>query len=350
MTYFLFYKGDFMNKLTAYLEEEKIRPLGRCKIKEEGLFFALSGTGFAMDIEFLSKHPLHLTFLSEIYQEKEREQYIKIFLDGKPFSKEELERGIHTISLLFPLGKHHIEVRKCNEAQESSLTLLALIGEDILLLKTKESPRKRIEFYGASTTSGFGILGNKGEHFSLKTEDETLAFPYLISKAMNMDMSVISFSGTALCLSPFPKPTMLEVYDTLDGKEKYDNSSYLPSYIILDLITNDNAKYRSLKEEKREAARKKYEKNLYTFIHRLQKNNKNVTFIFLYGTMSEIHPDLVRALENVKERYEKKHPSHFYLFPLKPNQDGADGHPSVEAHQRTSQFLISFLTRIESIA
>jgi lysophospholipase L1-like esterase len=97
-------------------------------------------------------------------------------------------------SATLPFGEHRLKVFKQAEALvgDSQVTSVRIDGEWL------ETPRPtlRIEFVGDSLSTGYGNEGpNRDCHFSEATQNQWLAYPSLVARALNAEHTVIAWSG-----------------------------------------------------------------------------------------------------------------------------------------------------------
>lgn len=204
-----------------------------------------------------------------------------------------------------------------------------------------------MEFYGASTTSGFGILGKKEDPFTLKTEDSSLSFSYQVPYQLGYETSVISYSGMSMALKFHQPFTLLDVYDKLDGTIPWDFSNYHPDYIVIDIGTNDNEKLKHIEEEKQEEASELYYQNLHCLAFQLLKEHPSATLIFIHSMMVAISPYLIHQMERVKDEVINETQNQAFVLSFEPNQEGACHHPSKVAHQKITSQIIDLIRKLE---
>lgn len=337
--------------LDPFFLKTYLHPLGRTtyfnKNEQGSLYFAHCNSGFSMRILARKGFCLHLKFISEVKLENQA-QYVVVFLDQKFYKKYAFHHQEEQLMLEFPSleGEHLFTLIKVNEPQYTRLYLLSVAATKGEILPYQDSFTKKMEFYGASTTSGFGILGNKEDPFTLKTEDSSLSFSYLTSQMLGYETSVISYSGMSMALKLHQPFTLLDVYDKMDGNLPWDFSFYTPDYIVIDIGTNDNEKLKQIAEDQKEEASKHYYKNLHQLAFLLHEKHPMAAFIFIHGMMVHLSPYLVESIERVKEELKKEKVA-AYVLSFIPNQEGACAHPNQEAHQKIAAQIADFILKSE---
>ena len=329
-----------------------LHPLGRTiyhtKNGRSGLYFAHSNSGFALRVLAKENFHMRLNFDSEVNLENQS-QYMVLYMDRHFYQKYALENGDVTLNLDLSSfkGEHTLELIKVNEPQHAKLHLLSLEVENGEILPFLTPHTKKMEFYGASTTSGFGILGKKEDPFTLKTEDSSLSFSYQVPYQLGYETSVISYSGMSMALKFHQPFTLLDVYDKIDGTIPWDFSNYHPDYIVIDIGTNDNENLKHIEEEKQEEASELYYQNLHCLAFQLLKEHPSATLIFIHSMMVAISPYLIHQMERVKDEVINEAQNQAFVLSFEPNQEGACHHPSKVAHQKITSQIIDLIRKLE---
>ena len=125
--------------------------------------------------------------------------YFKAYVDGKELKSDEGEKyyevsGQTEVQLGYvSSGKHTVRFIKVTghtlaTAQLYSMTYYGKVSE------TAPADNKMyIEFVGDSISCGWGVIGENGGEYS--DQDGSLAYPYLLARALNADYSVTALSG-----------------------------------------------------------------------------------------------------------------------------------------------------------
>lgn len=347
-------------------ETEFINYLGRHYKKDNGIFMSYSNSGFMIDvyvdedINSLSMNVTGSSFepkLSEIKGETVLgDQYLQMHIDGKREYRIAIPNGTNNIKLINNLekGKHTIEFKKCNESQYSQIILNSLKFKGIKIKKHVEN-RKLIEIYGDSISCGYGILSDSNkESFYLSNEDSTLSYSQLIADKLGYRNSTIAISGIAMYLSRFYDPTnpdsypysMLDFYKTIDSHSYEEEMQNDPAdIVIINLGSNDHAKYESITdEEEKMLFEKGFKNNLKTMLTTVLTNNPNTKIIFCYEMCYPLEEGLLNAandaIEECKSSFETED---IYSLKFNVNNDAADGHPSREAQAIDAEILYQFI-------
>ena len=116
------------------------------------------------------------------------------------------------------------------------------------MLPPDKRPSRRIEFIGNSITCGYGVLGDSsGCHFSKQTEDAGMSYAGIVSRELNADYHLISYSGKGVVrnygdrnkTSPDPMPSLYDRTCCTDSTLKWDFEKWIPQAVVINLGTND---------------------------------------------------------------------------------------------------------------
>lgn len=331
----------------SFSNENYFHPLGRSTILEkdgkETFYFANSCSGFAFQIHVQEEGTLTFTLEGNTRSPYQR-QYAKVYVDDVEKEIFTIENGTFDYSLKESLktGYHDIRFQKLNEPAFSNITLLEIKKENSLFVPYKNE-KKIIEFYGDSITCGYGNLADNTQTFSMETEDGTQSYTQLTANAIGYENSVISYSGIAMSESPFNDEfTLLDRYKTIDGVREWDFSKKA-DIIVINIGTNDNTKIKTLKGQQMLDAIERYYGNLKTMALDLKGKNPDATFIFAYNMMLPINDGLVTAMESVARELNNMQENSAFTLEFTPESKGADGHPSLEAHQTHAMNLAEFI-------
>ncbi len=165
---------------------------------------------------------------------------------------------------LLLMGNHDINRVASGLSDSTSHTIMiqkrteSLVGKGIFmgfvldngrtLLTPDKRPDRRIEFIGNSITCGYGILGDTSNcHFSPQTEDAGMSYAGIISRNLNADYHLISYSGRGVVrnygdknkTSADPMPGLYDRTCCFDSTMKWDFSKWVPQAVVINLGTND---------------------------------------------------------------------------------------------------------------
>lgn len=176
------------------------------------------------------------------------EQYLKVIVDeGIPrtiavSSDNENPTG-YTIASGLPQGHHTARVIRNNDWD--TVHGLVVCGFTITsgpaaVDALPPRPSRRIEFYGDSITSGFGIL-DPGDLENMANADNHLAYGAVISRMLSADYTCISRSGIGIVRScdPGSMPEIYNLINPFNSSHHWDFESWTPDVVVINLGQND---------------------------------------------------------------------------------------------------------------
>ena len=321
------------------MDYSKIRFLGRHILKNDLEYFSYSGSGF----EFMVKpesfiYTVTISLISELREHSS--QYINIYVNDKLHSKIQLLEGNNNITIpLNQMEGNHIKVVKLNEVYLSAIYLKEVVLNGASFLDM-QSHKKKIGFFGDSLTCGYGLLGTQLEDFTMETEDFTKAYPYLTASSLGMDYVVVARSGVSISRQIYVDQLFNEIFDTVDMFDKCDTDKDL-DYAVINLGTNDNGAFNMIEdEEEKKKALYKFKEDYISLILRILKDNPNVKFLICYK-FAEVREPVNEAIRDIYRLISENIPNKCLLVEFKPNNQGANYHPSASAHESASKILIN---------
>ncbi len=352
-----------MNKETFYkATEDNVKLLGRTYFDGETgkLYCALSGTGVeftftgtrcsitvAGDNNSLSAAMADNHARIGIYVDGER------VIDDMVDSKEE----VYEVFQSDEPKKVTVSLVKLSESPMSTIAVsnISVTGTPIKPVPYKD---KFIEFIGDSITCGYGADDpDKNHKFSTKTEDVTKAFAYKTAQALDVDYSMVSFSGYGIIsgysdgTEKVPEQSLPQYYTKL-GYSWSANGSFKPSeiewdfgkrqpdIIVINLGTNDDSYTLDHKERQEEFSAAYTE-----FLKTVRANNPGAKIVCAFGVMTDRLFDYVQlAVDNYTAETGDSNISTL-KFDVQQAADGysADWHPSIKTHDKAAAKLTEYL-------
>lgn len=343
-----------MTKETTYTaSEENVKTLGRTYFEEDTLYCALSGTG--AEFSFTG------TKCSVVIQGdsnsanssmKDNHARVGIYVDGE-----------RVVDDMINEAEKSYDVFESSEAKEVTVSIVKLSEspmstfgiKEIRATGTKIKPTADkdmlIEFIGDSITCGYGIDDpDRDHHFVTGTEDVTKAYAYLTAKALDVDYSMVSFSGYGIISGyttgeeKISAQTVPQYYTKLGfcwgsndpfspSRVDWDFSKRQPDLIVLNLGTNDDS------YTKDDAAKQTEYSEAYTeFLKLIRENNPDARILCAFGVMTDrLFPYIQQAVDNYTKETGDSNISTL-KFDVQSASDGysADWHPSVTTQQKTA--------------
>lgn len=249
-----------------------------------------------------------------------------------------------------------VTVIKLSEAAMSALSIneISVCGE----ISPVENKSHLIEFIGDSITCGYGVDDEDENHnFSTSTEDMTKAYAYRTVKALDVDYSMVSYSGYGIIsgytgdgvrnaneLVPPYYEKLAFTYGDFGGKKphelNWDFSVRQPDIIVINLGTNDDSF--CLEDEER---RIEYCEKYVDFLKVVRKNNPKAKIVCSLGIMTDrLCPYVERVAADYSKQTGDENISTF-RFDVQLFEDGyaANYHPTAVTHKKASEKLISYL-------
>lgn len=255
-----------------------------------------------------------------------------------------------------PAGHHLVEIGKRTEGFVGSVVLRGfLVDGKTGALPTP--PGRRVEFVGNSITCGYGVLDSAKEHrFSPLTENVYSSWAFVAGRALDAEVRTTCFSGRGLVRNADGSvegvvPELFERTSPVSASEPWDFSGWRPQAVVLNLGTNDFARYPPPDSAAWEAA-------VVAFVARVRKAYGPVPVVLADGPMLSDHwpnkPDgkpfpslaTVRAhLENAARKLQGV--SVLHLTPNAAERGfGADWHPNRAQAELNGRELSAHLSGI----
>ena len=341
---------------------DKVRLIGRVMPIEDTLWMAHSGTGVECSV---SGTWARIDFIADDTWSgpKENRARVAVYVDDVRVADTLLDRPEVTVTAFEgdDTATHVIRVIKLSESAMSTCGIVR-IETDGAVVPT-ECREKLIEFVGDSITCGYGVDDeDRDHHFATGTEDVTRAYAYKVAEMLNLEYSMVSFSGYGIVSGYTADGTKMGHQLVPDYYEKvgFSHGTYLgkyrpqeflwdfsvrqPDVVVVNLGTNDMS-YVIDKKDRRE----EYIDGYAAFLKTRGDRNPTATIVCTLGVMGEA---LCSAAEEAVGRYkEETDPQNSILFvPLRDQspEDGyvADWHPTEKTHGRVAETLVRAISAL----
>ncbi len=355
-----------LNSFEATSENVKI--LGRGKYLEDkgALWFGLTDSG--VEFTFTGKE-VNIDLLADGNGANDGVR-IKTYGDGELKSDFMLQEKKLTYNLEFAEeGTHTFTLLKASECENGTVRIDS-IRTDAESIAPTPAKERAIEFIGDSITCGYGVdAPNENEHFSTRTEDGTKTYAYKTAQALDMDYSMVSFSGFGI-ISGYATngkrnttSTVPQYYDKLgfswwtdfdNGDPQmsavdWDFNAFTPDVIVVNLGTNDNSYINGVKTSAdKQAEREAYTAEYKEFIKLLREKNPDAYILCTLGIMGqELYDYMAKAVDEYVSETGDENVSAF-KFDVQDMNDGlgADWHPSDTTHTKAANALVEELKPI----
>lgn len=300
-----------------------------------GFSLCFKGTGMSADLQITTPRNEHFY------------GYLNVYLDGEPIPVNTIcVNGNRQYTLIDGLedGVHVLEVRKRNEASygtSPTITVSALRpAEGSMISKTAPAAKTRtIEFIGDSITCGFGnmwLSGNNSD-FTTETEDGTLTYATLASRALGAEAQIVARSGMVFLqgsnktswVDYYEKTAMLDYADAVASNQPWDFDANPVDVVVINLGTNDQ----SATINNVAVTAKQMKEQAYSFLELVRTCNPDAEILWLYGIMSTNYASAIeQAVQEFSRDYADDHVTYLNLKPISALTEGSGvaGHPTIQ--------------------
>ncbi len=358
-----------LHEYTILPSNEYVRAIGRTDYNGKYRLLALSGT--AVEFSYFGT-TCKVVLLGDSttkpgVQVVKDQAYVGVYVDGHMQIKTVIKQPREEFFILREdeagePAEHVIRIIKLSESAMSSVGVESITVMAEAEPKPTVAPSKKIEFIGDSITCGYGVeMADEWVHFNTTTENVTKAYGYLAAKELDLDYSMVSFSGHGLISGFTPDSSVINdkelvppyyeklgySYNTFDGRklqqEPWDFARWQPDVIVINLGTNDHS-YTG--DDKERIAT--YEKLYVDFLGMVRRNNASAHIICALGIMGdELYPAVERVVKKYSELSGDTNISALHLTPQDAltNGYGADYHPSSATQRIAAAELVAELKK-----
>lgn len=224
--------------ITVPFNSNKIGYEGRILHRSDAAELAWSGT--SATINFIG------TTVSAIIQDLDTANYYNVIIDNMVVAKIHTSTTKKSYLLAAELENkpHTVQLFKRTEWDKGKTLFYGFeLPESATLLDAPSPKKRKIEFFGNSITSGYGIEDYTGEDSGIGYyQNNYLTYAALTARHFNAAYHCISKSGIGIMVSWFPliMPEMYYRLDPLDENSKWDFTKYTPDIVVINLFQNDS--------------------------------------------------------------------------------------------------------------
>ncbi|WP_205945761.1 SGNH/GDSL hydrolase family protein [Pedobacter frigiditerrae] len=296
--------------------------------------------------------------VSALISDERDNSYYYVIIDGQVNNalKVKFDKGKKVYHLASNLNKekHKIELFKIGNTDFTTTRLFGFeLDKNAMVLEADKKPKRKIEFYGNSITSGHGVDVPVDSADSGKPEffNNYKTYGALTARHFDAQYHCIAKSGIGLTVSWFPE-IMPEIFDRLNPKNpnsKWNFSKYQPDIVVVNLFQNDSwivNQPEHLQFKARFGTVKPTEdfiiKAYADFIRSVRSKYPKAQIICSLGNMDITRegskwPSYVE--QAVRSLSDQKVVVHF--FPYK----NSNGHPKIKEQQMMADDLIAFIEK-----
>lgn len=350
---------------------ENIRWIGRTVFNsaQSMQYFFFTASGF--EVSFYGTE-LKATFCATRYSSTTYQPYLVVLVDGQEYSTEgrlvilNKSEGVYTLVSGLEEGNHTVKVLKRSEAQDSD-TAVKKIETDGYFNPAPGAKNFKIQYIAASSSTGYGNLGNSSTAKTSANSDGLRGFAYLTSYLLDAETNIFAASGwgvtrgwnTGGALSETQNiPAAYEYYAINDSNTvvttygEWNHSNYLPNVVVVNLGTNDfNASgYNAMSEQDKTALENKFIADYTMFLRTLHSEYPNAIIIVAYGLMGDaltVGPFTITAIDQANAAIGSTICHPFIMEAAGAESAyGSNGHPNVQTSMNVAEDLAAFISTL----
>lgn len=282
-----------------------------------------------------------------------------IFMNDELYCTQTMNSPEKTVTVFSSneVRKAKVTFVKITESHQSYIGLKSINTDPDGKICPTPAKEKFIEFIGDSITCGYGVEDNDPmHHFTTFTENATRAYAYLLAKKLDMDYTMVSYSGFGIYSGWTDDPTTINgqyilpnYYDKVCfnwntkrfEEREWDHSTYNPNLIIINLGTND-ASY-CIDDERKQS----YVDYYVNFLDKVHTTHPDAYILMTVGLMTggdALWESLDKACNIYKEKSGNQKVSSFHIaHQTEAEGYGADYHPSIASQVRAADDLFAHI-------
>jgi hypothetical protein len=294
------------------------------------------------------------TSLAVTLDDEKGKNYFNVFIDGDTSSPLIIEAGQgskkYDVIAGLPPGKHSFLITKRTEGEEGATVFRGLeLADGGQMLAPPARPKRRIEFFGDSITSGMGDEAPmNGRDDVGRDKNSYLSYAGITARKLNAELHQTSQSGIGVMISWFPF-TMPDFYDQLsavgNNDTKWDFASWTPDVVVVNLLQNDRwlvGDRHQLQPEPDDAGRiAAYE----TFVKRIRQLYPKAYIVCALGSMDATKPGsqwpgyIKSAVAGMRKGGDQRIDTVFFPF------TGYGAHPRLKHQRDNAEILTAFIRK-----
>jgi hypothetical protein len=342
-------------------------------------YFYFTASGF--EVSFYGTE-LKVTLTATRYASTTQRAYLVVLVDGEedptkaPIAQSDptksrtiiLGQSEATFTLVsgLTLGHHTVKLLKRSEASDSD-TAVKKIETDGYFDPAPQGANFKIQYIAASSSTGYGNLGNISTAKTTANSDGLRGFAYLTSYLLGAETNIFAASGWGVTrgwntggqLNATQNiPAAYEYYAINDSNTvfttpgQWDHSDYVPNVLVVNLGTNDfNASgYNGMTAEQKTALENKFIEDYTMFLRTLHSTHPAAVIIVAYGLMGDaltVGPFTLTAIANANTAIGS---TICYPFLMEAagaqSAYGSNGHPNVQTSMNVAEDLAALITSL----
>lgn len=357
-------EGELMNDF------ENIRWFGRTRydVENQSKYFYFTASGF--EVAFYGTE-LIATLLASNYDDSDHQAYVVVLLDGEEnptngkLIKLDKSMGDYVLAENLEEGYHTLKLLKRSEAIDSNTALKSLSTDGYFTNPPKEKSFK-LQFIAASSSTGYGNLGDSSTPKTSANSDGLMAFAYLTSFMLDSEISIFSASGWGVSrgwntggqLNGTQNIPNAYLYTAIDDSNqvlvddgRYDTSQYQPDVLVVNLGTNDftASGYNTMSDLEQEAFVEIFKADYLQFLLVLNNMYPQAKIIVAYGLMNEAYylEDITLDIIDLANQEINEHIVYAFLMEgagTNGNPTGSNSHPNVGTSINVAEDLANLIS------
>lgn len=346
------------------INKEYVKFIGRTYYYNDALWCGLSGTGISFTF---TGTKASITLLGDDTThgvETEGKARTGIYVNGVRVVDTMMDEPEKTFCIFESDTAKEVAVQviKLSECAMSTVGIKTIDVEAVNGISPAPDKTHRIEFIGDSITCGYGVDLEVAEStFTTDTEDMTKAYAYKTASNLDVDYSMVCFSGYGIVsgytdngekvtneLVPtyyekigfsYAKPFgTLELHNT-----SWDFNNFIPELIVINLGTNDDSYCQD--DEKRQA---EFTEEYVKFLKKVRRCNPDATILCTVGIMGERIYKAVEKAVNEFAALTKDSNIFSMKFTEQLLEDGyaVSWHPTEATHEKAAAVLTDKIKEI----
>ncbi len=288
--------------------------------------------------------------------------YLKVYIDGDngvmfPLDKNDSSFCEYTLASGLDKNKiHTIKVLKATEEDYCSAVSVSDFIADEFYLPPKK-PTYKIDVYGDSITSGYGILGQPSTSQTgdwLQYFDGTSTYAAMVAKELNAQYNVMCMQGISLCKDFHRKNAQLTLANrysnySINNTLSYDMKNNQPDLIIINGGTNDWGAIDGAEDPSE--AMKEFIDGYKKMIKNLRKKCPDARIICVAGMMNtQMNDDIEQMVKDInttgivmKYGEDSTLDGNVFACIVKNTDYAAFGHPGLQANKTTADKILEIV-------
>ncbi|WP_189604994.1 SGNH/GDSL hydrolase family protein [Salinimicrobium marinum] len=282
----------------------------------------------------------------------DQHHYVSIVLNQGLLGRYRIKEDSLTFALPDTGNGATLTIFKDTEASNAAVVFQGISAEKIETVPSEDTPK--IEFIGNSITCGMGadtreIGCEEGEWYD--QHNAYLAYGPRVARALNaeFELSCVSGMGMYRNWNDENQPVMPNVYSNLylnaDDSKKADFTDKAPDVVSIALGTNDLS-LGDGEKDRTDFDPEKFTSNYISFVESIYAYYPDTKIVLLSSPMigRKENELLIASLNQVKDHFEKREISIFEFDKMEPG--GCTSHPNLEDHEQMANALIPYFREI----